>query len=91
MAEVIVKLKCVLADPDVDLDEAREKIEKNIKKLKFKILGIETEDVAFGIKAIIVRFAMDEKIGNYDSLEEDLKDLDEVSSVETLQVSRAFG
>ncbi|MDD5253837.1 MAG: elongation factor 1-beta [Candidatus Nanoarchaeia archaeon] len=91
MADVVVTLKCVLAEPDTDINEAKKKIKKEIESSKFKLLGMDIEDVAFGIKAIITRFAMDEAIGNYDDLEENLKNLEEISSIETIQVSRAFG
>ncbi|MDD5331357.1 MAG: elongation factor 1-beta [Candidatus Nanoarchaeia archaeon] len=91
MADVIVTLKCVLASPDINVKESTEKIRKEVENFGARILGITTEEVAFGIKAILPRFAMDENLGNYDALEDAIRDLDEVSSIETIQVSRAMG
>ena len=51
----------------------------------------EVEDIAFGLKALKITFVMDESIGSADALEEQLKEIEGVKSVETIDVRRALG
>ena len=51
----------------------------------------EQEPIAFGLKALKITFVMDEDKGSTDPLEETLKNLDGVNSVETIDVRRAVG
>ena len=49
------------------------------------------EPIAFGIKALKITFVMEESKGSTDSLEESIKTIEGVNSVETIDVRRAIG
>ena len=96
MSIVIVTLKIMPRDPDVNLDELYEEALKHIRdfvdeKHKDGEVKKEIESIAFGIKALKILFVMDEDVGGTDKLEEKVKQLDTVESVETTDVRRAVG
>ena len=51
----------------------------------------EQEPIAFGLKALKITFVMDENNGSTDALEESIKGIKGVNSVETIDVRRAIG
>ena len=92
MAQVVVTLKIMPQSPDVDLAElekqAREKIIDFCSSQEFKT---QIQPIAFGLKALIIYFVMDEKIGATDRLEQAISQLEGVESVEVPDVRRAVG
>ncbi len=92
MAQVIVTLKIMPESPEVDLgsieQEAKAKI---IEFSQSKELKTEQEPIAFGLKALKIIFVMDENKGSTDSLEESIKTISGVNSVEAVDVRRAIG
>jgi len=92
MAQVVVTLKIMPKSPEVDLGniegEAKTKI---IDFSQTKEIKTEQEPIAFGLKALKIIFVMDESKGSTDALEEDIKKIDGVNSVETIDVRRAIG
>jgi len=98
MASVIVTLKVMPAGPDKDL----EKIKEDSKELIFEFTGdkpeegkeiikIEEEPIGFGLKALKIIFVYDESKGATDDLEEKIGALEDVASVEAVDVRRALG
>lgn len=92
MAQVVVTIKIMPESPEVNLSvvelEAKKKIidfagEGDIK--------VEQEPVAFGLKALKIMFVMNEAQGSTEKLEDDLKDIKDVQSVEVSDVRRAIG
>ena len=92
MANVVATIKIMPESPDTDLsaieDEAREKIRSYSGNEEMRS---EQEPIAFGLKALKIKFVMDENKGSPDALEEDLRSIDGVNSVETIDVRRALG
>ena len=92
MANVVVTLKIMPQSPEVNLDglekKAREEIVKFCNSQEFKT---EIQPIAFGLKALIIYFVMDEKIGTTDRLEQAISQLEGVESVEVPDVRRAIG
>ncbi len=95
MATVVVTLKIMPESPDVDLKQLENKLDVLVKQfakleaneeIKFQI-----EPIAFGLKALKIMFAMDESIGSTESLEEEIKSMHGVNSVEVVDVRRAIG
>lgn len=78
--------------PDVDLAEleakAKEEIIKFCSSQEFKT---QIQPIAFGLKALVIYFVMDEKIGATDALEQKISQLEGVESVEVPDVRRAVG
>jgi len=72
------------------------KIESEAKKkiIAFsnnKEMKSEQEPIAFGLKALKITFVSDESKGSTDALEENIKKIAGVNSVEVIDVRRAIG
>lgn len=90
MAQAAVIAKIMPDSPDTDLEaikaEAREKLEaEGAQNLSFEI-----RDVAFGLKAVMVKFAWPEEKST-DIIEAKLSEVENVSSVNLEDYRRAFG
>ena len=92
MSQVVVTLKIMPESPDVDLGsiekEAKTKIQAFSDNEEMKS---EQEPIAFGLIALKIIFVMDENKGSTDKLEEQIKTISGVNSVETIDVRRAIG
>ena len=92
MAEVIITLKIMPDSPEVDfgsiLTETKRLIADYAGEGEIKE---EQEPIAFGLKALKVTFVADESKGSTDSLEENIKNIEGVNSVEVIDVRRALG
>lgn len=94
MAMVIVKMRVMPDSPDIDLDALLKIITEKINKFCDKenaFKGAQINPVAFGLKALDITFAVDEKRGDTEPLEMELSELEGVTSVEVTSVSRALG
>jgi len=92
MANVIVTLKIMPESPEFDLDKITEDSLKHIKQFAGdRDTKVEQEPIAFGLKALKILFVMDEKLGTTESLEENIKTVEGVQSVEVTDVRRAIG
>ena len=92
MADVIITLKIMPESPDVNMDELYSKVEPLIKDFtgesEFKK---EEEPIAFGLNALKIIFVMDEAKGSTDDMESKIAEIDEVKSVDVIDVRRAVG
>lgn len=91
MAKVIVTMELMPDSPDADLDAIEKKAKKRISANEGVINSICREDVAFGLKKIIIKFAVDEKKGSPDPIAEDLEKEKDIASAQITMVSRALG
>jgi len=90
MGLAVVKMKLMPISPDVNLDEIKEKAEKIINDAEAKGTKTEIEPVAFGLNALIIMFGWDEE-KDLDNLEKTLKEIENVNSVEMIDIRRAIG
>lgn len=92
MAKIVATIKIMPTSPEIDLDklenEAKTKITDFSQNQEIKS---EQEPVAFGLKALKIMFVMEESKGSMDPLEEDIKTIPGVNSVEVIDVRRAIG
>jgi len=92
MAQVVITLKIMPSSPQIDLvkieHEAKAKI---VDFSQNDEMRSEQEPIAFGLKALKITFVMDENNGSTDALEESIKGIKGVNSVETIDVRRAIG
>ena len=92
MAQVVVTLKIMPQSPGVDLAElekqAKEKIVEFCNSREFKT---QIQPIAFGLKALLIYFVMEEKIGSTEELEQKISQIEGVESVEVPDVRRAVG
>lgn len=96
MASVIVTIKLMPTGPDVDLDKVYDEACKHVRnfvdqKHKDGEIRKQMEEIGFGLKSLKLIFVMDENIGSTEKLEEHLKKVPNVESVETTDVRRAIG
>ncbi len=87
MARVVVTLKVMPEDVDVDLDDLLERI-KTVIPEGTDVRATEITPVAFGLKALRMNVARDESLGGTDDIEDAISTLEGVSQVEVERVSR---
>jgi len=90
MGIVLIKIKLMPLSPETNLEEIKEKAESIIKGNKGESCQFEEQPIAFGLKAVIVGFALEEKY-ELEPIEEKLKKIENVNSVEVTDMRRAFG
>jgi elongation factor 1-beta len=91
MADVIVTVRLMPTSPETKLDGIEEKAKHDIAEFGGEVGKVDFEPIAFGLKALILMFVMDESLGSTDELEAKLKDISGVQSVEVTDVRRAIG
>jgi elongation factor 1-beta len=87
MARVVVTLKIMPEDVDVDLDDLLDRI-KSVVPEGTDVRATEIVPVAFGLKAIRMNIARDESRGGTEDVEEAISSLEGVSQVEVEMLSR---
>lgn len=92
MADVVITLKIMPESPEADIFLIEKKAKSEIKRFagesQFKVA---VEPVAFGLKSLNITFVMDESKGSTEKLEQKIKDIENVSSAEVVDVRRAIG
>lgn len=97
MAKVIVTFHVFPDSPEIDLGKIEEESKKKIVAFAGEDYSPESDlkitifDVAFGIKALDIKVILDEDKGSTDKLEEDIKKIEGVKSVEVTDVRRIIG
>ncbi len=91
MANCIITLKIMPESPDVDLAKLQESLNPVVEKFGCEVGKVDIQPVAFGLKALVIMFVMDEKRGSTDELEAEIGKLPGVNSVECTDVRRAIG
>jgi elongation factor 1-beta len=87
MARVIITIRVMPEDVDVDLENLLEKIKSSVPD-GTDVRANEIVPVAFGLKALRVNLARDESLGGTDDIEEAIGNIEGVSQVEVEVVSR---
>ena len=87
MARVIITLKIMPEDVDVDLDDLLERIKGAVPE-GTDVRANEIVPVAFGLKALRMNVAREESMGGTDDIEAAISALEGVAQVEVEVVSR---
>ena len=90
MSIIAVKIKVMPKSPETNLKNLEENVAKVLSKNNVKNPKFEIQLVAFGLKAIIVMFGWPEE-KELETLEEELRNIKDVSSVEIIDIRRAIG
>ena len=90
MGTALIKIKIMPTSPETDLEEIKSKAKEAINETGGEKPTFEEEPVAFGLKAVIASFALDED-KSLDAIEEKLKTVENVNSVQVIDMRRAFG
>lgn len=90
MGTALIKIKLMPTSPEVDLDAIKKSAEEKITAGSGEKTSFEEEPIAFGLKAVIAGFSLDES-KELDPIEESLKKIENVNSVQVVDMRRAFG
>lgn len=90
MGIAAVKIKIMPTSPEADLERIKEDSKNLVEDLGGKNCTFEEEPIAFGLKAIIALFAWPEE-KELEELENCLREVEEVNSIQVIDMRRAFG
>jgi len=90
MGIAVVKIKLMPSSPETDLGKIKEDTKKIIEEKDGKNCKFEEEPIAFGLTAIIAFFVWPEE-QELEELEEKLKKVDDVNSIQVIDIRRAIG
>ena len=90
MGVTLLKIKLMPTSPEVNLEEIKEKAKKVVEENQGKNTRFEEEPIAFGLKAVMVFFDIDES-QELEPIEQELGKIENVNSVQVVDMRRAFG
>ncbi len=90
MGTALLKIKLMPSSPEVNFEELKEKVKAIVEEGKGRNCAFEEEPIAFGLKALIVSFDIDEE-QELDPLEENLRNMENINSAQVIDMRRAFG
>jgi translation elongation factor aEF-1 beta len=91
MTQVIITMKIMPSSPEVNLQDLADTSSKIIEKHEGFPGKVDFIPLAFGLQSVNIIFTRDEAKGSMDNMEEELADLENVSSAEIVDVRRAVG
>ena len=90
MATVSIITKLMPDAPDADLGKIKETAQQELQALGARNLSMEEKPIAFGLKAIMIKFDLNEEKGT-EIVEQTLSKIEHVSSATIDDYRRAFG
>ncbi|MFC3959919.1 elongation factor 1-beta [Halovivax cerinus] len=87
MGKVAAAIKVMPNSPDIDLDDLQERLEATLPE-GAKINGVEREDVAFGLVALVPTVIVPDGAGGTEAVEDAFTEVDGVESVDVQNVGR---
>ena len=87
MARLVARIRILPAEAESNLENVVESIKKSVPK-GMEMKSSSMEPIAFGLKAIIGDFLLDDSEGQMDKLEESIKSLEGVGQIEVTNISR---
>jgi len=87
MARLVVRVRILPAEAESNLEHVVELIEKSVPE-GMELKSSSMEPIAFGLKAIIGDFLLDDAEGQMDKLEESIKQVHGVGEIEVMNISR---
>ena len=90
MGTALLKIKLMPTSPEVNLEEIKNSAKEVIEQGEGKNCRFEEEAIAFGLKAILAYFDIDEK-NELETIEKGLGEIENVSSAQVVDMRRAFG
>ncbi len=90
MGIALIKIKLMPSLPDVDFEKVQKKAKEIVESGKGTKIMFEEQPIAFGLKALIVGFDLDEE-QELEPIEEELRKIENITSAEVIDMRRAFG
>ena len=90
MGTALLKMKIMPASPEADLEEIKIDAKKIVEKGNGKNVRFEEEPIAFGLKAVIVSFDINESY-EIEPIEIGLSQIKNISSAQVIDMRRSIG
>ncbi|HJS68792.1 MAG TPA: elongation factor 1-beta [Nitrososphaera sp.] len=87
MARLIARIRIMPADAESNLDSVVQSIKTSMPQ-GMEMKGHAMEPIAFGLKAIVGDFLLEDAEGQMDKLEETIKGVDGVGEIDVMNISR---
>jgi len=87
MGDVAAQIKVMPQDPEVDLDALEERLEDSLPE-GARISGVDRDDVAFGLVALLPTVIVPDEAGGTEAVEDALDGVEGVESVSVESVGR---
>jgi elongation factor 1-beta len=87
MARLIARIRIMPADAESNLDSVVQSIKTSMPQ-GMEMKGHAMEPIAFGLKAIVGDFLLEDAEGQMDRLEESIKGVDGVGEIDVMNISR---
>jgi elongation factor 1-beta len=87
MARLIARIRIMPADAESNLDSVVQSIKISMPQ-GMEMKGHAMEPIAFGLKAIVGDFLLEDAEGQMDRLEETIKGVDGVGEIDVMNISR---
>lgn len=89
MGNALIKYKIMPEGMPEDFEILKELVKKTLEDNEAKVLNIEEQPIAFGLKSIIATISIDES-KDTNQIEESLKSLEGISSLDVIDYRRAI-
>ncbi|MFL6488545.1 MAG: elongation factor 1-beta [Nitrososphaera sp.] len=87
MARLVVRIRILPAEAESNLEDVVELIKRSVPE-GMEMKSSTLEPIAFGLKAIVGDFLLDDAEGQMDKLEESIKAVEGVGELEVMNISR---
>ncbi len=87
MARLVARIRVMPAGEESNLDNVLNSIKRKLPE-GMEMKGHAIEPIAFGLKAIVGDFLLDDAEGQMDKLEESIKNIEGVGEIEVMNISR---
>lgn len=87
MARLVARIRIMPADAESNLDSVIKSIKSSMPQ-GMEMKGHAMEPIAFGLKAIVGDFLLEDAEGQMDRLEESIKSVEGVGEIEVTNISR---
>ncbi|MGH9991679.1 MAG: elongation factor 1-beta [Nitrososphaera sp.] len=87
MARLIARIRILPAEAESNLENVVESIKSSMPQ-GMEMKGHAMEPIAFGLKALVGDFLLDDAEGQMDKLEDSIKNVQGVGEIEVMNISR---
>jgi elongation factor 1-beta len=87
MARLVARIRIMPADAESNIDNVVQSIKGSIPQ-GMEMKGHAIEPIAFGLKAVVGDFTLEDEEGQMDKLEESIKGIEGVGEIEVMNISR---
>ena len=87
MARLVARIRIMPADAESNLDAVVQSMKTSMPE-GMEMKGHAIEPIAFGLKAVVGDFVLEDAEGQMDKLEDSIKKIDGVGEIEVMNISR---